>query len=934
MTLYPKTTIYALILTTYLFQQVVAEEPTDATKSQTVIQDEEAEAKAIFFALKVLPIFKNKCLACHGEDPNDELRGEYDMRTRAGLIKGGESEEIAVIAGNPEESPLFLAVTWDDGYSQMPPKENDRLSEEQVAVLKTWIKDGAVWPDKLPQLKHTGNDWNQTDADGTISVRTSGGLSDDWTYRRYDPVDLWAYRPIEKQNIPWKALPASLKSNNPIDAFIYEGYNARKLKPAEQADKLTLIRRVTFDVTGLPPTTEEVEIFLQDNSADAYERLVDHLLSSSHYGERQAQHWLDVVRYADSAGYANDFERPHAWRYRDYTVRSFNQDKPFDQFLTEQIAGDELYEAGDKDPELLIATGFLRMGPWEHTGMSVAAETRQLYLDDVLNGVGQTFLGHNTTCFKCHDHKFDPLPTRDYYSMQAIFAPVQLVNRVVPFQKHENTSLLKEERPITDARLKDKNVNIGHVSREYDRLKKSGADQKTLDAMQQDLEDEALGLNKIEKKREGALAKERSRYNAWAMSVYNGSLKVLSNKTTMLMPKKRGITPQDIMILAGGSLEAPTEKVTPGVMSVVFGVAGTEDPGKANDVSSEINGRRLGFAQWIASSENPLTSRVYANRLWQQHFGKGIAENANNFGKMGKKPTHPELLDFLASYLTEHNWSTKAVHKLILMSHTYRLSSQHADQKTLDKVDPDNNSWVRFNPRRLSAEELRDGMLSISGELNKEMGGLPVRPEINMEVAMQPRHVMGSVAPAYQPNIRPEQRNRRTLYAMKIRSLRDPMLEVFDQPSPELSCERRDQSTVTPQVFSLFNGQNSYDRSLALAAKLEKQSNTKEEQVNAAFQLLYGRDANQSELQASLKHLAKMTVHHKQPPPVRVDPPTSVDREMVEEMTGLLFAWTEKLDIFSQYESDLKPWDVEPSTRALADLCLVLFNSNEFVYIY
>ncbi|HEX6985328.1 MAG TPA: DUF1549 domain-containing protein, partial [Planctomycetaceae bacterium] len=558
------------------------------------------------FATKVLPLLREKCFACHGDDPQD-VRGGLDLRSRAGLLAGGESGEPSVVPGDPEASVLVRAIEWDG--NEMPPKVNDRLTAEQIALVRDWVAAGAPWPDEatIARLKADGRD-----ADGGVRVATSGGLSEEWTNRRYDPADLWAYRPVVRPAVPDTPGPRA----NPIDAFLNAAMAEAGLSPAGEADRLTLIRRATFDLTGLPPTPEDIAAFLADDRPGAFERLVDRLLASPHYGEQAARLWLDVTRYADSAGFSNDFERPHAWRYRDYVVRSFNADKPYDRFVTEQLAGDELlvHEGREDDPEMLIAVGFLRMGPWEHTGMSVAAVTRQQYLDDVTNAVGETFLAHGLSCARCHDHKFDPVPTRDYYRLQAVFAPVQFADRDAPFLPEENTSGLEEGRKRVESLMKDEDaLRLVHAP----------------DATPQQREEAELALKKLDKKREEAFQREAQRFKQLAMSVYNGPpFERRSNQPYHPLPKPKDRTgaPQEVFVLAGGSLESPGEKVGPGVLSAVEGMRNAEfgmrsdegveyvSTGTVSDsalrtshsaLPDGLHGRRLALARWIAAPENP-----------------------------------------------------------------------------------------------------------------------------------------------------------------------------------------------------------------------------------------------------------------------------------------------------------------------------------------
>ena len=866
----------------------------------------------VIFAWKVLPLLKTRCFACHGADPK-KREAELDLRDRAGLVKGGSSEQPAIVPGKPLQSPLYLAVTrkYADDWPAMPPKENDKLTGDQMQFVKLWIAAGAPWPKprRLAELLKQKNPWQVA---GGVRIPTSGGLTRDWSERVYRPENLWAYQPVKRPQPPDSAA-------NPIDAFINRRLPAG-LTLAPAADRLTLIRRVTFDLTGLPPTRKQVDTFINDAAPGAYRRLVDRLLDSPHYGEQMAVRWLDVVRYADSAGFSNDFPRPNAWRYRDYVVRSFNDDKPYDQFIREQIAGDEI---NPQDPDHLIATGYLRMGPWEHTAMSVAAVTRQQFLDDVVNAVGVTFLAHELRCAKCHDHKFDPIPTRDYYRMQAIFSPVQFADRRLPYQPDEN------QRGMAEGRARFEALSRAEGVRSILTLPESERPVAAFDA-----DSERIGHDKVRKKRAQQLQHELKRYRPLALSVYSGkNARTSSHKIIHQLPPakaRKNATADPIHILKGGSIESPGARVQPGVLSFVAGSA------SASAVTPATEGRRRALAEWIASAENPLTARVIVNRLWLWHFGQPLAGNPNNFGATGKKPTHPQLLEWLAATLVEDGWSFKKLQRRIVLSATYRRSSQHPQPEQLQRLDPQHVSQAAFRPRRLTAEELRDALLAVSGELNREVGGLPAHPEINQEVAMQPRHIMGSVGPAYQADRLPAQRNRRTIYAERIRTLADPMLEVFNKPGPDLSCERRDNSTIAPQAFTLLNSPIVHARALALAARLEReQPGNLEAQLTQAFLLSYQRRPSATEIQLCRKHWRQMTRLHAAQPAVNRQPPRYVVRQMVEEMTGLAFWWVEDLDIYSSgYVTDLQPADVGPQIRAMADVCLVLFNSNEFNYVY
>ncbi|WP_339735333.1 PSD1 and planctomycete cytochrome C domain-containing protein [uncultured Gimesia sp.] len=894
-----------------------------------------------FFLQKIRPLLEQKCLGCHGKTP-DDIKGEYIMLNREALIKGGESGEPSIIVGKPEQSPFWNAVTWKDENIQMPPQERNRLNAAEIADLKQWIADGAVWSDqKLVPSETKGT------ASGTeLAMSTSGGQSPTWTGRTYQPEDIWAYQSIQRPAVPWKALTVKQSGErHPIDAFIQQKLQQKQLVSSKPADRKTLLRRATYDLTGLPPTAKQVTEFFTSDGDAAWSSFIKRLLQTPQYGEQMAQTWIDVVRYADTSGFANDYERPNAWRYRDYLVRSFNADKPYDRFIIEQLAGDEL---DSEDPEMLFATGFLRSGPWEHTGMSVAAITRQLFLDDITQSVGVSFLAHSFRCAKCHDHKFDPVPTRDYYRIQAVFAPVQFADRKVAYQSHENISGFAEMKVRTERLIEESRAEQERFKQKTNAaiaawLKKEGF--KNLKQVAADkrpplrwfgLTEHEKSLLKINNKRIDYFERELKRYEPYAFSVYNGPPNnYRSTKAVNLIPgpKKKQREIQQTFILAGGAVTAPTEKVTPGVLSAVAGSNNVEEPNAWNTIPNSQEGRRLALARWIASSNNTLTARVIVNRIWQIHFGTGLVATPNNFGQKGAKPSHPELLDWLATWFMDHGWSIKKLHHLIMTSNTYQQSSHPANQEQTQTQDPNNQFLSHYPTRRMTAEQIRDSLLLITNELNPEMGGPGVFPEINWEVALQPRHIMGSVAPAYQPMPRPEQRNRRTLYAFRYRTLSDPMLEVFNRPGSESSCERRDETTVTPQAFALFNGQFTHDRAVALAHKIKQETASTPEAIKQIFQAVVLRTPEPAELTVTLKHVADMQSYHQAHPPQKVSLPREVKREMIEELTGESFTWTEKLDLTDNYIQDLKPWDVDAETRALAELCLVLMNSNEFVYL-
>lgn len=907
------------------------------TFAATSEQDSSSDAERLF-TLKVLPLLKAKCYGCHGNDA-DDVKGEFDVRSREALLKGGESEEPAIVPGSPDESPLYLSVIWDG--LEMPPKENDRLTKEETGFVRRWIAAGAPWPDEQAQDRIRKREWSVIENEDGVIVPTSGGLSDEWTYRRYNPEDIWAFRPLSKPAVPQT-------EPHPIDAFVGVKLEAAELRPAAAADFRTLIRRATYDLIGLPPTPREIFQFRQAWERDpeqAWNDLISRLLDSKHYGERWGQHWLDVVRYADTSGFSNDYERSNAWRYRDYVIRSFNSDKPFNDFVVEQIAGDELRPG---DPEAIVATGMLRMGPWG-TAMIPQDEARQIYLDDLVHNVGQAFLSMPLRCCKCHDHKFDPIPTRDYYRLYAAFAATQPAEVDAAFLPEENVNGFAEKRKLVEELLAYAKAERDKVINKQEAAAKKWYQQHDLpykdeNARKKDPEDmkpprhvgltpEEKGIKKVREQDVWIWERRLERYKPMAQAVYNGQDDWKNGRKLRRPAKINQKWRPENFVLGGGALTAKQAPVGPGVLSgtQLPASTGTRDPFL---LANDLSGRRLALANWIASDDNPLTARSIVNRVWQYHFGQGIVRTANNFGAKGSKPTHPELLDWLTSDFIEHGWKIKRLHKLIMTSAVYRRSGHHSDLKKLETIDPNNELLARFPVRRLSAEELRDSTLHISGELNREAGGVPIMPEINMEVALQPRMIQFSIAPAHQPSRTPAERNRRTIYAYRVRGQADPLLEIMNLPNPNESCELRDSAAVTPQAFTLLNSDAMTDRSIAFALRVQREKQEEAAQIRRAVQLAYGRLPTKDE-QASLEnYFDEMVAHHQKHKPDTVEYPTQVTRSLVEEFTGKPFEFVELLNVYKDYVPDAKPWTVEAETRALADVCLLLFNSNEFMYVY
>ncbi len=868
------------------------------------------------FALKLKPLINEKCMACHGNDP-DKIKGGFDMRTRSSMLQGGyEFESKVLISGKGEQSLLYKVTARMVEDFEMPPKQADKLTQQQTWWIRDWINTGAPWPsdERIAEIE-------KQYAEG-VQVATSGGLSDDWTNRRYKSGHLWAWQPLNLTRVP--------AETNSIDWFINKRLNDAGLKPAPMAAPRELARRISFGITGLPPypkAAREFEAAMSDDPAQAVRDYAQRLMTSKHYGEHFGRHWLDVARYADSAGFANDYTRPNAWRYRDYVIRAFNDDKPYDQFVREQLAGDEI---SSKDPEKVIATGFLRMGPWEQTGMSVFRVTRVQWLDDVTDSVGQTFLGHALQCAKCHDHKFDPIPTRDYYSMMAVFSTTQFAEPDVPFLKRENKTWFKEANDWTVAKIRSyqKQRNELNARVKKQRKKETG--------------DAKVGDNGLDPGDEASLArmgKNISRHNWEYDKVHPIAFAVHTGKTIerrnvgnrIRMPKDpwaKGYMDKDT-ILTGGDVYSRGDEVHPGPLSAATKTAAMEE----TKFPSQRGKRRLALANWITDKHNPLTARVLVNRVWSWHFGKGIAGNPNNFGATGKSPTHPDLLDYLAHWFMENGWSVKRLNELIVSSEAYRRSSRHPNADALTKKDPKGELYATFQPRRLAAEEFRDAMLAASGELNRMVGGIPCRPDINMEVAMQPRQIMGGTASVYEPDPKPAQRNRRTVYAEKIRGLRDPFMETFNQPGPDKSCELRETSTVAPQALTLLNAEEIQDRSLAMAARVLKFVKKDSHAIHWAFELTLGRHPSAAELELSLKHWAEATAEEAKKTYKPRQYVSHAKRTVMAEKTGEPYDFIEHMPAYENYQPDLQPHEADARTRGLAQICLILFNSNEFAYL-
>jgi mono/diheme cytochrome c family protein len=817
------------------------------------------EAGDRLFTEKIKPLLELRCVSCHGPD---KVKGGLRLDSRAAALKGGENGP-ALVPGKPAESLIVQAVMHARPDLEMPPK--DKLTKADMAVLERWIKEGAPWPEMriaavAPQVQpgeRIGDAWS--DPRNPI-VRIFGGQR----------LDLWSLQPVKPAAPP---TPKGAKSvRNPIDQFILARLETAGLKPSPTADRRTLARRLYFDLTGLPPTREETEEFLADKSADAYEKLVDKLLRSPRYGEHWARGWLDAIRYSDSNGFDWDEFRPRAWRFRDYVIRSFNADKAFDQFIREQLAGDELLDGPPRnsiEQDYLIATGYLRLGPHDNSAASFNEQDRSRaeLMADLVETTGHAFLGLTMSCCRCHDHKYDPLSQADHFRLRAFFEAVKFADDLAldtgaeqdVIRRHNaridrNIKPWQEQRDALLASVKNRlrSERIAKLAGDQQELLKLAKDQWTTEQKEK--------IEALEKK----VAVRDKEVLAALTADEKSKHEDLSKQIDTLKRERRDFTLGLLMIdgsekvpltkiLYQGDYKQEREAVLPGFISAL-------DPNPAcilKPINSKTTGRRLTLANWIVSKDNPLTARVLVNRVWQNHFGQGLVATANDFGLAGAKPTHPELLDWLASEFMGKGWSLKRLHRLIVMSATYRQASSSSDEfaKKAAAVDANNDLLWRQNLRRLTAEQLRDALLAVAGTLQDKGGGPPVWPELPPEVLQANPAFLDDNAEktkGWYPSP-PGERNVRSIYLVQKRTVRVPFLETFDLPENTVSCARRNRSTVPPQALSLLNGALSIQAARDLTARIQQEvPDDPAGRVDAAFSFALQRKPGSDERRACL----------------------------------------------------------------------------------
>lgn len=734
----------------------------------------------------------------------------------------------------------------------------------------------------------------------------------------------WSFKAPVRVEIPKTGFPTS----NPIDNFVRARLEKEGLEPAPEADKLTLIRRVTLDLTGLPPSPAEVDAFLKDNSPDAYEKLVDRLLASPHFGERWATHWLDVVRFAESNGYEADLERPQAWRYRDYVVQSFNTDKPYDRFVREQIAGDEFAEKGGKvDPELMIATGMHRCGPVHRVGGNIDRDvSRQETLTEMVNGVGATFLGLTFACCRCHDHKFDPLSAGDYYRLQAFFGPAKYVefNFATPAERDAREKKADE----LDAKMSPLRKQIealdAPVRAKIAAMKRKNLEPKYRDALDTPAEKRTPEQRKLAAET-GVLLKVTWDEILAAMPPEELKKRVALREQLHIFEAQIPPPPASAWAIQNTDPSAKTFVLKRGDVTRKVLEVQPAFPRVITPPDSPQPKTRRDFAAWLTRPDHPLTARVIVNRLWQHHFGRGIVATPNDFGVRGELPTHPELLDWLACELREPTiqarstvfsfgkwtgasaakpWSLKHIHRLIVTSATYRQSAT-ADRGA--KIDPANKLLGKMPRRRLEAEAVRDSILTAAGTLNRQIGGpsvkVPLEPEVYALLFTE-----GEPDGLWPVTPDERQHTRRSVYLFNKRNVRQPMLEAFDQPDTLNSCALRPVSTFAPQALILMNSPFVHAQGKAMAVMLVKEAgNNTDKQLNLLFRRTVGRLPSDTERKLATEFLATQADIIRDR--LRAKLPVGIDPADVPAGSDLAHV------------------------RALTDLCVVIFNMHEFVYI-
>ena len=760
---------------------------------------------ARFFEEKIRPLLTERCFKCHSHAA-EKIKGGLVLDSREAAVTGGDTG-AAVVPGDPAKSLLIEAVSYTNADLQMPPKKGDgkKLSDAEIALLTEWVKMGAPYPPDNRQK---------------MTVRARGAITEE--DRKW-----WAFQPLAKAEPPAEVAGA----RNEIDRFIFQKLAAAGLQSAPAATPEQLVRRLYFDLTGLPPTPEEVAAFSDESRRShetykTYEQLVDKLLASPRYGEHWARHWLDLARYAESDGYKIDEYRPHAWRYRDYVIAALNADKPYDRFVQEQLAGDELFPG---DLAALAATGFLRLGIYEYNNRDVALQWSGM-LNEITDVTADVFLGLGVQCARCHDHKFDPILQKDYFRWQAFFAPLLIpeeVRAATPERQADYAAKLK----VWEEKTAGLRAQIAVIE---EPAKEDGA-RKAIKTFPP--ETQAI-LNKPAADRtpaEEQIADLALRQVTYEIAHLFSRLKAADKDQLVALQKQLAAfdkdKPTELPVIPSVSDVGPKappvfipKKPSLGEIAPGFPTVLDAQPAVIAPVPPDSTGRRAALARWLTQPENPLTARVIVNRVWQYHFGRGLVATASDFGKLGEPPSHPELLDWLTRRFIADGWSLKKLHRLILTSATWQQSAI-ANLPSAIAADPENRLLWHANTRRLDAEQIRDAILSVTGELTAAAGGPSVDPGTP----------------------------RRTIFTKVLRNAHDPLLEVFDAPDSFSSMAQRNVTTTPTQSLLLLNSPATLKRAQAFAARLRRDSSADEgRRVIDAYRLAFGRAPTDAEREAAL----------------------------------------------------------------------------------
>jgi len=825
------------------------------------------QERVVSFAHDVRPVLENRCLKCHG--PAMQL-GKLDLRDRASAIRGS-GKGTALVPGDPEKSPLYRHVAGLD-KPQMP--MDGKLKPEEITAIRDWIAQGAVWEGTLGAPASAAHELKKLE-----TWVVPAGAREQWAFRK-----------------PVKAEVPSNGAAHPVDAFLRQILQSRGLTQAPKADKATLVRRAYLDLLGLPPTPEESRRFVEDSSERAWEDLIERLLASPHYGERWGRHWLDVARYADSNGYEHDFDRPNAWRYRDYVIQSFNRDTPYNVFLEEQLAGDEME---GRSYDRLIATAFLRNYAKVGFREKDNPQFRFEYLDDMIATLGRGVMGVTVQCARCHNHKFDPIGQADYYRLQAtLWGYVEVDHPLTPeaeakehaaktAQIAELTKPLRDEvkvleQPYREVLLTAKykkwpeNIQAAVFTPEKDRTPGQvllanqiiRTTSVTAGEVDRAMSREDLAKKKVLETRIREIEANRPKAIPVAMGITDGDYRLTPDGAGDEPAPGKGLQREKIdgtflsdgskpyvapasHFLHGGDSNSRGSLTQPGFVAVLDDGA---TPTALQPKDGRTSGRRLALAKWLTSGRHPLTARVMVNRIWHHHFGRGIVTTLDNFGKAGETPTHPELLDWLAVEFVEKGWSIKQMHRLLMSSEAYQMSSQWATEKHL-LTDADNLLWWRYKPQRLEAEIVRDNILAASGALNKTQFGKAIFPELPAEVlASMDKGVWNKVKDG--PEVW-----RRSVYVYRKRGLPLPFFEVFDLPDQNLTCGRRNVSTVPTQALTLMNNEWVLRQAARFADRVATEAGPDSAaQVKRAYELALGRAATSEELRVGTEFLRTRTM--------------------------------------------------------------------------